>query len=167
LELAGGFAECGSAFVDALFEGFLGADDGFAALVFGGDVVEESNHAAFFSGGAWEKEADGVDVDEGAVFVFEAELDIEGEANGDGGLDGMVDVIDVSGMDKGSEYVAAISEVFDGVAEDFFWVSAEGDVIGDGVPVEEDLAGGHDGGFVAGGPFALVLFGAFAFGDIA
>ncbi|MEY5013892.1 MAG: hypothetical protein RIS92_250 [Verrucomicrobiota bacterium] len=167
LELAGGFAEFGGSFVDALFEGFLGADDGFAAFLFGGDVVEEADHAAFFSGGVWEEEPDGVDVNERSVFVGESELEIEGETDGDGGLKGLVDAIDVSEVDHGAETVAAVSEVFDGVAEDFFGMAAEGDVIGDGVPVEEDLAGGHDGGFVAGGPFTLILFDAFAFGNVA
>ena len=167
LELSGGFAEFGRAFVDALFEGFLGADDGFAAFVFGGDVVKESDHPSFFAGGVREKEPDGVDVDEGAVLVFEAEFEVEWEADCDGGLEAFVDAFDVSGMDHRAENVAAVSEVGDGVAEDFFRMAAEGYVIGEGVPVEEDLAGCHDGGFVASGPFALVLFDAFALGDIA
>ncbi len=167
LELAGSFDECGGAFVDALFEGLLGADDGFAAFLFGGDVVEEADHAAFFSRGVWEEEPYGVDVNEGSVLVGEAELEIEWQADGDGGLKGLVDPVNVSWMDHGAETVSAVSEVFDGVAENFFGMAAEGDVIGDGVPVEEDLTGGHDGGFVARGPFPLVLFDAFAFGNVA
>ena len=92
-------------------------------------------------------------MNEGSVLVGEAELEIEWQADGDGGLKGLVDPVNVSWMDHGAETVSAVSEVFDGVAENFFGMAAEGDVIGDGVPVEEDLTGGHDGGFVARGPF--------------
>jgi hypothetical protein len=76
--------------------------------------VEEADHAAFFSGGVWEEEPDGVDVNERSVFVGESELEIEGETDGDGGLKGLVDAIDVSEVDHGAETVAAVSEVFDG-----------------------------------------------------
>ena len=77
-ELCGGVAEFCGPFFDALFEGFLCADDGFSAFVFSGDVVKESDHAAFFAGGMWEKKTDRVNIDEGSVFVLEAELEVEG-----------------------------------------------------------------------------------------
>lgn len=79
----------------------------------------------------------------------------------------MIHLLDIVRMDHGTESIAAVAEVVDGVAEDLFWMTAEGDVIGDGVPIEEDLAGGHDSCFVTCGPFALGLFDAFPFGDIA
>ena len=127
----------------------LEAEGDFVAFA-GGDVAERTGDAEGVAGGVAAGGGAGAEPAEGAIGVFDAELDVEGrgeagEKEFEGGFDGGP-VIDVHGGEPGHHVAGGFGV---GLAEDFGAARGDEDIAGGHGPIEDAVVVGGAGHFPA------------------